>query len=93
MMLICLQRKSSGSNLSFNIIVKFKHTTPNSGKFLEKIGFYKPTLDKWSNKYIFINFDRLKFWLERGAKLQPGVFILLQPAFVYYLAQIKKLKK
>jgi ribosomal protein S16 len=61
MILICLQRKTSGENLTFNIIIKFKQTTPNSGKFLEKIGYYKPTIDKWSNKYIFINFDRLKF--------------------------------
>jgi ribosomal protein S16 len=61
MMLICLQRKSSGTNLTFNVIIKFKHNTPNSGKFLEKIGYYKPITDKWSNKYIFINFDRLKF--------------------------------
>lgn len=93
MMLICLQRKSSGLNLTFNIIIKFKHTTPNSGKYLEKIGFYNPKIDKWSNKYIFINFDRLKFWLEKGAKLQPGLFILIQPAFIYYLSQINKLKK
>ena len=93
MILICLQRKSAGSNLSFNIIIKFKHNTPNSGKFLEKIGYYKPITDKWSNKYIFVNFDRLKFWLEKGAKLHPGLFILLQPAFIHYLEQIKKLKK
>jgi ribosomal protein S16 len=46
MMLICLQRKSSGTNLTFNVIIKFKHTTPNSGKFLEKIGHYKPITDK-----------------------------------------------
>ena len=46
MMLICLQRKSSGTNLTFNVIIKFKHNTPNSGKFLEKIGYYKPITDK-----------------------------------------------
>jgi len=46
MILICLQRKSAGSNLTFNIIIKFKSTTPNSGKFLEKIGYYKPITDK-----------------------------------------------
>ncbi len=92
-MLICLQRKSSGPNITFNIIIKFKQTTPNSGKFLEKLGYYKPLTDKWSNKYIFINFDRLKFWLEKGAKLQPGLFILLKPAFAQYLTQINKLNK
>jgi ribosomal protein S16 len=46
MMLICLQRKSSGPNLTFNIIIKFKQTTPNGGKFLEKLGYYKPLTDK-----------------------------------------------
>ena len=45
-MLICLKRKSSGDKLIFNIVIKFDHATPNSGKFLEKIGYYKPTVDK-----------------------------------------------
>lgn len=46
MILIRLKRQSHSNNLSYAIIVSNQTSTPSSGKFLEKIGFYKPLADK-----------------------------------------------
>ena len=61
MISIRLKRKSSNKNLTFSIIVVFSTESPTSGKFIEKIGFYKPIADNWSNKYLFVNVDRLLY--------------------------------
>jgi ribosomal protein S16 len=46
---------------------------------LEKIGSYRPIIDKWSNKYLILNVDRLQFWLKRGAKMNNVTFFLAKP--------------
>lgn len=61
MILIRLKRRSSGNKLSYSIVVTSSQSASNSSQFLERIGYYKPIVDKWSNKYLFIDFDRLKF--------------------------------
>jgi len=61
MILIRLKKVSSNNNLSYSIVVSSKQISPNSNKFIEKIGFYKPLVDKLSNKYIFLDVDRLLF--------------------------------
>jgi len=61
MILIRLKKISLNNNLSYSIVVSSKQISPNSNKFIEKIGFYKPLVDKLSNKYIFIDVDRLLF--------------------------------
>ena len=45
MILIRLQKRSSGKNLTYNIVVKnkYNHIT---GSFIEKIGFYLPHTDR-----------------------------------------------
>ncbi len=61
MILIRLKKVSLNNNLSYSIVVSSKQISPNSNKFIEKIGFYKPLVDKLSNKYIFLDVDRLLF--------------------------------
>lgn len=46
MILIRLKRQSHSTTLSYAIIVSNHTSSPASGKFLEKIGFYKPLSDK-----------------------------------------------
>ena len=79
MLLIRLRKKRSGKKLIFSIIVVSLTQAAVSGKFVEKIGFYKPLADIWSNKYLFINICKLLYWLKRGAKLHNTVFLLLRP--------------
>ncbi len=79
MILIRLKKIAINNNLSYAVIVTSQTASPNSSKFLEKIGFYRPIPDKWSNKYFYIDTDRLAFWLSRGAKLNSSVFLLIKP--------------
>lgn len=79
MILIRLKKISINNNLSYAVVVTSQTASPNSSKFIEKIGFYKPITDKWSNKYFYIDTDRLSFWLSRGAKLNSSVFLLIKP--------------
>lgn len=83
MILIRLKRRSLGDQLTYSIVVSSNQVSPNSGKFLEKIGYYKPLVDRWSNKYVFLDFDRLKFWVERGAKIHPSIYVLIRPVIAY----------
>ncbi len=88
MILIRLKRRSFGDQLTYSIVVSSNQVAPSSGKFLEKIGYYKPIIDRWSNKYIFLDFDRLKFWVERGAKLHPSIYVLIRPVIAYHKQQV-----
>ncbi len=89
MILIRLKRRSLGDQLTYSIVVSSHQVSPNSGKFLEKIGYYKPLVDRWSNKYVFLDFDRLKFWVERGAKIHPSIYVLIRPAIAYHKKQVE----
>lgn len=85
MISIRLKRNSSKRNLTFAIIVVWSTESPKSGNFVEKIGFYRPLADVWSNKYLFIDIDRLLYWLKRGAKLNNSVFSLIRPLILSIL--------
>ena len=86
MISIRLKKVALRDNLHYSIVVASHTKAPSSGKFIEKIGFYKPLTDKWSNKYVYVDFDRLSFWLNRGAKLNNSVFSLIEPIIVYSFA-------
>ena len=87
MILIRLKPRSLNDQFMYSIVVSSNQVAPSSGKFLEKIGHYKPRVDRWSNKYVFVDFDRLKFWVERGAKLHPSIFVLMRTGVVYHKQQ------
>jgi ribosomal protein S16 len=61
MILIRFKRRSSKNNLTYSIVVTSNQVSAKSNQFIEKIGYYNPIIDKWSNKYLFIDFDRLQF--------------------------------
>jgi ribosomal protein S16 len=46
MILIRLKRGSLNDQLIYTIVVSSNKVAPNSGKFLEKVGFYKPLVNK-----------------------------------------------
>ena len=78
MIIIRLKANPNKKKLTYAVIVTTATGSVQSNKFLEKIGFYKPEIDKWSNKYLFIDFDKLKFWLERGARVNMSLYLLLR---------------
>lgn len=73
------------NKLFYSIIIISKKAAPYSGKFIEKIGFYHPVQNKWNQKSIFINFDRLSFWLHRGVKINKSLFLLIKPLLILNL--------
>lgn len=89
MILIRLKKRSFGDQMSYAIVVTSKHETPSSGNFVEKLGHYKPIVDVWSNKYVFIDFDRLKHWVERGATMDIKLFVLMKPLIAYHTMQVQ----
>ena len=82
-MFVRLKKIASKKNLSYFLVISSKNTSAISGKFKEKVGFFKPLIDKWSNKYVFVDVDRLSFWLKKGVKINTSVFILIKPLIIY----------
>ena len=61
MISVRLKRIAYESRLTYSIVVTSNKLAPNSNKFIEKIGFYKPLIDKLDNKYVFVDIDRLSY--------------------------------
>ena len=79
MISIRLKKNTSQEYLTFSIIVINSTKSSRSSKLKEKIGFYQPLSDSWSNKYLFIDIDKLLYWLNRGARLNSSLYVLLRP--------------
>ncbi|MCV2508649.1 MAG: 30S ribosomal protein S16 [Candidatus Lightella neohaematopini] len=48
---------------------------PRDGRFIERIGFYNPIIDKGNS--VYINIDRLKYWRSCGAFVSKRVSYIL----------------
>ena len=71
--------KSKNNKIHYSIVVISTKAKPGSGKLVEKIGHYHLTPNKWNQKSIYINSDRLFFWLKRGAKMNRSLYVLIKP--------------
>jgi len=78
-MIIRLKKLAGDANLTYAVVVSSQEKGPKSNSYVEKIGSYKPLVDKWSNKYLILDVDRLHFWLSRGAKMNSVIFFLARP--------------
>lgn len=90
MIIIRLKKISIKKKFSYEIVVSSPKVSPTSSKLLERIGYYKPIQDKWSNKYFVIDVDRLLFWLYRGGKLDKS-FLLFKPLLFTILEDSKEI--
>lgn len=79
MLVVRLKKISLKKNVSYHIVISSKEIAPKSKKFLEKVGYSKPLVDKWANKYVFLDSTRLLFWIKRGAKINSAVFSVIKP--------------
>ena len=41
---------------------------PRDGRFIEKLGFFNPLLPKEKKERVGLETDRIKYWLDQGAK-------------------------
>ena len=83
MIVVRLKRISYKKHLHYHLIVSMNKRAPVSNKYIEKLGNYYAIVDKWSNKFILVNIDRLFFWLTRGVRFNRSIFILLQPLLFF----------
>lgn len=70
MVIIRLSRGGSKKKPFYNIIVT-NSLNSRDGRFIEKIGFYNPMINKEKN--IYISIDRLNYWKSVGAQLSLSV--------------------
>ncbi|MFZ5364396.1 MAG: 30S ribosomal protein S16, partial [Patescibacteria group bacterium] len=73
MLVIRLSRTGKSAQPSYRVIVSEKSKDP-WGKYLEILGHYYP---KKEAKLVDLKEERLKYWMEKGAKLSETVNNLL----------------
>ncbi|MDR1488395.1 MAG: 30S ribosomal protein S16 [Holosporales bacterium] len=61
----------------FYRIVVAERTAPRDGKFVERLGFYNPLLEKNHKDRVVVAEDRIKYWISVGAQLTDRVGKLL----------------
>ncbi len=66
----------------FYRIVAADSRMPRDGRFIEKLGTYNPLLPKDSEERVKMNVERIKHWLDLGAKPTDRVARFLEAAGV-----------
>lgn len=78
---IRLQRFGRTHKPFYRIVTAFKQS-PRDGKFVEILGTYNPIPDRYGDKYVSINVERIKYWIINGAQPTDTVRALLSTAEV-----------
>lgn len=93
MLKIRLSRTGKKSQPNFRVVIQ-EHTSPIKGKFVEKVGYYRPSS---TPKEFTINAERVKYWLSVGAQPSDSVAVLLKTEGIEglekFIAPRNKLKK
>ncbi len=77
----------------FYRIVAADSRMPRDGRFIEKLGTYNPLLPKDSEERVKMDVDRIKAWLDKGAKPTDRVSRFLEAAGVIEKKQRANPKK
>ncbi|MDR3030862.1 MAG: 30S ribosomal protein S16 [Holosporales bacterium] len=73
---IRLARGGSKKRPFYRLVVA-ENTAPRDGKFIERLGSYNPLLEKDNNERLFVEAERVKYWLSVGAQTSERVAKLL----------------
>ena len=57
--------------------------SPRDGRFIEKVGFFNPLLPKDKKERVSLEVERIKHWIEKGAKPTLRVSRILGEAKVF----------
>ncbi|WP_119306122.1 30S ribosomal protein S16 [Cohaesibacter haloalkalitolerans] len=76
---IRLARGGSKKRPHYSIVVA-DIRAPRDGRFIEKVGIYNPLLPKDSENRVILKEDRIKHWLDNGAKPTDRVLRFLDAA-------------
>ncbi|BBA85218.1 30S ribosomal protein S16 [endosymbiont of Sipalinus gigas] len=73
MVRIRLSRYGRKKLSSYRIVV-ISSKKPRNGKYIEKIGFFNPSINTNNIKNkLYINIDRIYFWKKKGASLSKRI--------------------
>ncbi|WWO99088.1 MAG: 30S ribosomal protein S16 [Candidatus Dasytiphilus stammeri] len=75
MVRIRLSRHGAKNRPFYQVIVTDKRNARN-GRFIERIGFFNP-IAKGQDKGLYLNLDRLGYWINQGALLSLRVNTLI----------------
>ena len=64
-------------------IVVADSRSPRDGRFIEKVGFFNPLLPKNKKERINLEVERIKHWINKGAKPTLRVSRILGEAQIY----------
>jgi small subunit ribosomal protein S16 len=70
--------RSGSKKRPFYRVVAADSRMPRDGRFIERLGSYNPLLPKESNERIKLNIERIKHWLNQGAKPTDRVMRFLE---------------
>src|SRR6056297_511855 len=91
-MKIRLARGGSNKRPHYSIVAADSRM-PRDGRFIEKLGTYKPLLSKDSEDRIRMDMDRVQHWLDKGAQPTDRVSRFLEAAGVVGKKERANLKK
>ena len=77
----------------FYRIVAADSRMPRDGRFIEKLGTYNPLLPKDDEDRVRMNVDRIRYWLDRGAKPTDRISRFLEAAGIMEKTERKNFKK
>lgn len=69
-------RQQGRINRPFYRVVVADKRSPRDGKYLESVGWYNP-FEKELEKYVHLDADRLKYWIDQGAQISERVESLI----------------
>ncbi|XP_071964935.1 small ribosomal subunit protein bS16m-like [Antedon mediterranea] len=75
--MIRLARHGCANRPFYHIVAILNRRARNSEAFFEQLGTYDPMPNNHNEKLVSFNFDRLKYWLAKGAEPTKPVYTLL----------------
>lgn len=76
MVRIRLARGGSKKNPFYYIVISDSRN-PRDGRFIEKVGFFNPLMLN-QNKKLYMNLNRIQYWLSKGAQPSNRVSVLIK---------------
>lgn len=89
---IRLSRGGSNKRPHYSIVAADSRK-PRDGRFIEKLGTYKPLLPKDSEHRVTMNLERVQYWLSHGAEPTDRVARMLEAAGVLAKKERANMKK
>ena len=89
---IRLSRGGSKKRPFYRIVVA-EAAAPRDGRYVERVGHYNPMVPKEHENRLSVNSDRVKFWMNKGAKPTDRVHKLLALAEILKAPEIREQPK